>query len=49
VSTLANAYDGSGLRIEKVTGGSTTVYIFSGTKVIAESPPFDDVCVRQRC
>jgi len=32
-----------------MTGGSTTVYIFSGTKVIAESPPFDDVCVRQRC
>ena len=38
-STLANTYDGSGLRIEKVTGGSTTVYIFSGTKVIAEYTP----------
>lgn len=38
-STLANTYDGAGLRIEKVTGGSTTVYIFSGTKVIAEYTP----------
>ena len=30
-------YDGNGLRVEKqVTGGTTTVYIFSGSKVIAE-------------
>ncbi len=36
--TLTNAqytYDGNGLRVKKV-GGSTTVYIFSGSKVIAE-------------
>ena len=38
-STVANTYDGSGLRIEKVTGGSTTVYIFSGAEVIAEYTP----------
>jgi len=30
-------YDGNGLRVQKaVTGGTTTVYIFSGSKVIAE-------------
>ena len=30
------SYDGNGLRVTKVSGGTTTVYIFSGTKVIAE-------------
>ena len=29
-------YDGNGLRVEKVAGSTTTVYIFSGAKVIAE-------------
>ncbi|MFQ5723020.1 MAG: RHS repeat-associated core domain-containing protein, partial [Terriglobia bacterium] len=29
-------YGGAGLRVKKVTGGTTTRYIFSGTKVIAE-------------
>lgn len=29
-------YDGNGLRVTKVSGGATTVYIFSGRKVIAE-------------
>lgn len=29
-------YDGNGLRVKKVSGGTTTVYIFSGSKVIAE-------------
>src|SRR6266404_8016517 len=29
-------YDGKGLRVTKVSGGTTTVYIFSGGKVIAE-------------
>jgi RHS repeat-associated protein len=29
-------YDGNGLRVKKVAGGTTTVYIFSGAKVIAE-------------
>jgi RHS repeat-associated protein len=29
-------YDGNGLRVEKVSGSTTTVYIFSGSKVIAE-------------
>jgi RHS repeat-associated protein len=29
-------YDGAGLRVKKVAGGTTTVYIFSGAKVIAE-------------
>ena len=28
----------NGLRVEKVAGGTTTVYIFSGAKVIAEYP-----------
>ncbi len=30
------SYDGASLRVKKVSGGTTTVYIFSGTKVIAE-------------
>jgi RHS repeat-associated protein len=29
-------YDGNGLRVEKVSGSTTTVYLFSGSKVIAE-------------
>jgi RHS repeat-associated protein len=29
-------YDGNGLRVQKVSGATTTIYIFSGTKVIAE-------------
>jgi RHS repeat-associated protein len=29
-------YDGNGLRVEKVSSSTTTVYIFSGSKVIAE-------------
>src|SRR5208282_5373620 len=29
-------YDGNGLRVQKVAGSTTTVYIFSGSKVIAE-------------
>jgi RHS repeat-associated protein len=29
-------YDGNGLRVKKVSGGTTTVYVFSGSKVIAE-------------
>jgi RHS repeat-associated protein len=29
-------YDGSGLRVKKVASGTTTVYIFSGSQVIAE-------------
>jgi RHS repeat-associated protein len=29
-------YDGNGLRVKKVAGGTTTVYVFSGSKVIAE-------------
>jgi RHS repeat-associated protein len=32
----AYTYDGNGLRVEKVSGSTTTVYIFSGSKVIAE-------------
>jgi RHS repeat-associated protein len=32
----ACSYDGNGLRVKKVVGSTTTVYIFSGTKVIAE-------------
>jgi YD repeat-containing protein len=36
-SSAAYTYDGNGLRVEKaVTGGASTIYIFSGTKVIAE-------------
>lgn len=30
------AYDGGGLRVKKVAGSTTTVYVFSGTKPIAE-------------
>ncbi len=30
------SYDGNGLRVKKVSGSTTTVYIFSGTKVTAE-------------
>lgn len=30
------AYDGSGVRVRKVSGGFTTVYVFSGRKVIGE-------------
>src|SRR5271165_3903483 len=29
-------YDGNGLRVKKVSGSTTTVYIFSGSKVVAE-------------
>ena len=29
-------YDGNGLRVKRVSGGTTTVYIFSGSKVVAE-------------
>ena len=29
-------YDGNGLRVNKVSGSATTVYVFSGSKVIAE-------------
>lgn len=29
-------YDHASLRVKKVSGGTTTVYVFSGTKVIAE-------------
>jgi RHS repeat-associated protein len=29
-------YDGNGLRVKKLSGGTTTVYIFSGSKVLAE-------------
>jgi RHS repeat-associated protein len=38
-STLGSGtytYDGNGLRVKKVSGGTTTVYVFSGSKVIAE-------------
>jgi RHS repeat-associated protein len=37
--TAGNAtytYDGASLRVKKVSGGTTTVYVFSGQKVIAE-------------
>jgi RHS repeat-associated protein len=30
------SYDGNSLRVEKVSGGTTTVYIYSGAKVIGE-------------
>lgn len=37
LTTLATyTYDGAGLRVKKVAGSTTTRYIFSGTKVIAE-------------
>lgn len=29
-------YDGNGLRVKKVSGSTTTVYIFSGSKMVAE-------------
>ena len=29
-------YDGNGLRVEKTVSGTTAIYIFSGSKVIAE-------------
>ncbi len=32
----ATYYYAAGLRVKKVAGGTTTRYIFSGTKVIAE-------------
>jgi RHS repeat-associated protein len=35
-SSAAYSYDGNGLRVKKVSGSTTTVYIFSGPKVIAE-------------
>jgi len=36
-TTACYSYDGNGLRVKKaVTGGSSTVYIFSGSAVIAE-------------
>ena len=38
-STLVNSYDASSWRVEKVTGGSTTVYVFAGANVIAEYTP----------
>jgi YD repeat-containing protein len=30
------SYDGKSLRVQKAYGGTTTVYIFSGTRVLAE-------------
>jgi RHS repeat-associated protein len=30
------AYDGNGLRVQKISGSTTTVYLFSGSKVIGE-------------
>src|SRR6185436_3631905 len=38
-TTPVNTYDGSGLRVEKATSGSTTVYVFDGAQVIAEYSP----------
>lgn len=35
-SSATYTYDGKGLRAKKVASGTTTVYIFSGSKVIAE-------------
>jgi RHS repeat-associated protein len=35
-SSGAYVYDGGGLRVKKVAGSTTTVYIFSDTKVVAE-------------
>jgi RHS repeat-associated protein len=34
--TTNYTYDGNGLRIQKATGSNSTVYIFSGAKVVAE-------------
>jgi hypothetical protein len=33
---MARSSDGRNLGLKKVAGGTTTVYIFSGTRVIAE-------------
>ena len=38
-ASQVNTYDGAGLRVEKVTSGSTVVYLFSGMQVIAEYSP----------
>jgi RHS repeat-associated protein len=38
-STLVNTFDGTNLRVEKTTSGSTNVYIFAGSLVIAEYSP----------
>jgi len=38
-TTLVNTYDGAGLRVEKVTSGTTTVYVFAGAQLIAEYSP----------
>jgi len=38
-SSSVNTYDGSSLRIKKITGSTTTVYVYSGSKVIAEYDP----------
>jgi RHS repeat-associated protein len=35
-SSASYTYDGNGLRVKKVAGTTTTVYLFSGSKVIAE-------------
>ncbi len=35
-STATYTYDGAGLRVKKVAGSTTTRYIFSGSKVVAE-------------
>ncbi|HYL17035.1 MAG TPA: RHS repeat-associated core domain-containing protein [Terriglobales bacterium] len=34
--TTNYTYDGNGLRLEKATGSNSTVYLFSGSKVVAE-------------
>jgi RHS repeat-associated protein len=34
--TTNYSYDGNGLRVKKVSGSTTTAYVFSGVKVIAE-------------
>jgi RHS repeat-associated protein len=35
-SSGAYTYDGGGLRVKKIAGSTTTVYVFSGSKVFAE-------------
>jgi RHS repeat-associated protein len=35
-SSGAYTYDGGGLRVKRVSGTTTTVYVFSGSKVVAE-------------
>jgi RHS repeat-associated protein len=35
-SSGSYSYDGNSLRVQKVSGGTTTIYIFAGSKVIAE-------------